>query len=77
MLLEPALRVIEGEDGALLLAPVRRPCCLELLCYQESLFSRVAWRPDRTRVGLLARFHDDRVRSDFGEAGLFLVRSPM
>jgi len=41
MLCEPALCVIEGEDGALLLAPVRRPCCLELLCYQESLFSRV------------------------------------
>ena len=41
MLCQPALRVIEGEDGALLLAPVRRPCCLELLCYQESLFSRV------------------------------------
>ena len=41
MLCEPALRVIEGEDRALLLAPVRRPCCLELLCYQESLFSRV------------------------------------
>ena len=47
MLCQPALRVIEGEDGALLLAPVRRPCCLELLCYQESLFSRVviATRP--------------------------------
>jgi hypothetical protein len=41
MLCQPALCVIEGEDGALLLAPVRRPCCLELLCYQESLFSRV------------------------------------
>jgi hypothetical protein len=41
MLLQPALCVLEGEDGALLLAPVRRPCCLELFCYQESLFSRV------------------------------------
>ena len=41
MLFQPALRVIEGEEGALLLAPVRRPCCLELFCYQESLFSRV------------------------------------
>ena len=41
MLCQPALCVIEGEEGALLLAPVRRPCCLELLCYQESLFSRV------------------------------------
>jgi hypothetical protein len=41
VLCEPVLRVIEGEEGALLLAPVRRPCCLELLCYQESLFSRV------------------------------------
>jgi hypothetical protein len=41
MLCQPALRVIEGEKGALLLAPVRRPCCLELFCYQESLFSRV------------------------------------
>jgi hypothetical protein len=41
MLRQPALRVIEGEKGALLLAPVRRPCCLELFCYQESLFSRV------------------------------------
>ena len=41
MLFEPALRVLKGENGVLLLAPVRRPCCLELLCYQESLFSRV------------------------------------
>ena len=41
MLFEPALCVVEGENGALVLAPVRRPCCLELLCYQESLFSRV------------------------------------
>jgi hypothetical protein len=38
MLLQPALRVIEGEDGTLILAPVRRPCCLELFCYQESPF---------------------------------------
>jgi hypothetical protein len=78
MLCEPILRVIEGEDGALLLAPVRRPCCLELLCYQESLFSRVVWGPDRTPCGgHLTRFHDDRVRSDFGEAGLFLVKRPV
>jgi hypothetical protein len=41
MLRQPTLCLIEGKDGALLLAPVRRPCCLELLCYQESLFSRV------------------------------------
>ena len=38
MLFEPTLRVIEGEDGTLILAPVRRPCCLELFCYQESPF---------------------------------------
>jgi len=55
MLYQPTLRVIKGEEGALLLAPVRRPCCLELLCYQESLFSRVVWRPDRTRVGAISR----------------------
>src|ERR1700689_931079 len=35
MLFEPALCVVEGEDGALILAPVRRPCCLELLCCQD------------------------------------------
>jgi hypothetical protein len=34
MVLKPTLRVFEGEDGALLLAPVRRPCCLELFGYQ-------------------------------------------
>ena len=34
MLFEPDLCVVEGEDGALILAPVRRPCCLELLCCQ-------------------------------------------
>jgi hypothetical protein len=40
MLAEPVLRIIESEDRVLLLAPVRRPCCLELLCYQENfLFS--------------------------------------
>jgi hypothetical protein len=37
MLAEPALRFIESEERVLLLAPVRRPCCLELLCYQEKL----------------------------------------
>jgi hypothetical protein len=55
MLFEPALRVIEGEDGALLLAPVRRPCCLELLCYQESPFPRFRSRQtpanNRSRSG--------------------------
>jgi hypothetical protein len=40
MTAKPALRIIEGEDGALILAPVRRPCCLELLCYQGGSFSR-------------------------------------
>jgi len=35
MLFEPALRVFEGKEGALILAPVRRPCCLELLCCQD------------------------------------------
>jgi hypothetical protein len=45
MLAEPALRIIESEDRVLLLAPVRRPCCLELLCYQENfLFPRVLGR---------------------------------
>jgi hypothetical protein len=39
MTAKPALRVVEGENGALILAPVRRPCCLELLCYQGSSFS--------------------------------------
>jgi hypothetical protein len=42
MLAEPALRIIESEDRVLLLAPMRRPCCLELLCYQETSFSRAA-----------------------------------
>jgi hypothetical protein len=40
MLSQPALRLVEGEDGALVLAPVRRPCCLELLCCQRVPFSR-------------------------------------
>ena len=42
MLAKPTLRIIEGEDRALTLAPVRRPCCLELLCYQGRSFSRAA-----------------------------------
>jgi hypothetical protein len=40
MLAAPLLRVIEGKKGAFVLAPVRRPCCLELFCYQEGPFSR-------------------------------------
>jgi hypothetical protein len=60
MLCQPALRVIEGEKGALLLAPVRRPCCLELFCYQESLFRAWSWRPDRTRVGAISVNHPYR-----------------
>ncbi len=40
MLADPALCVFKSEDGTLVLAPVRRPCCLELLCYQETSFSR-------------------------------------
>jgi hypothetical protein len=40
MLFQPSLCVFEGEEGILLLAPVRRSCCLELLCYQGSSFSR-------------------------------------
>jgi hypothetical protein len=40
MAAKPALRIIEGEDGALILAPMGRPCCVELLCYQGSSFSR-------------------------------------
>jgi hypothetical protein len=35
MLFQPSLCVFEGEEGILLLAPVRRSCCLELLCYQD------------------------------------------
>jgi hypothetical protein len=67
MTAKPALRMIEGEDGALVLAPMRRPCCLELLCYQGSSFSRAVMatslclkqigRPDR-REG--CGFSDDR-----------------
>jgi hypothetical protein len=40
MLAAPGLCVVKGEKGALVLAPVRRPCCLELFCYQEGPFSR-------------------------------------
>jgi hypothetical protein len=32
---QPALCIVEGKEGALVLAPVRRPCCLELLCCQD------------------------------------------
>jgi len=45
MLAEPALRIIESEDRVLLLAPVRRPCCLELLCYQENFLFRAFGTP--------------------------------
>jgi hypothetical protein len=31
MLLKPRLAILEGKDRILLLAPMRRPCCLELL----------------------------------------------
>jgi hypothetical protein len=31
MLLKPALGILNGKDRILLLAPMRRPCCLELL----------------------------------------------
>jgi hypothetical protein len=73
MLLEPALGVIEGKDGALFLAPVRRPCCLELLCDQGSLFSRVVVATGLDPcLGCHERFHDDRVRPGFG--GLFSAK---
>ena len=39
MLGEPTLRVLQRKDGVLLLAPVRRACCLELLCGQDGPFS--------------------------------------
>ena len=49
MLFQPALCVFEGKEGALILAPVRRPCCLELLCYQDdsalSKLGRVSLNP--------------------------------
>ena len=35
MLFQPSLCVFEGEEGTLFLAPVRRSCCLELLCCQD------------------------------------------
>jgi hypothetical protein len=42
MLFQPSLRVFEGEEGILLLAPVRRSCCLELLCCQvDSALSKL------------------------------------
>jgi hypothetical protein len=70
MLCQPALSVIEGEKGALLLAPVRRPCCLELFCYQESLFRAWSWRPDRTRVGAISVNHPYRhIRGKGGSKG--------
>lgn len=34
VLFEPARGVVQGEEGILLLAPMRRSCCLELLCCQ-------------------------------------------
>jgi hypothetical protein len=34
VLFEPVRRVVQGEDGVLMLAPMRRSCCLELLCCQ-------------------------------------------
>ena len=40
MLCQPILRILEGNEGVLLLAPVRRPCCLELLCCQNLPFAR-------------------------------------
>jgi hypothetical protein len=34
VLFEPVCGVVQGEDGVFLLAPMRRSCCLELLCCQ-------------------------------------------
>ena len=34
VLFEPARGVVQGEEGIFLLAPMRRSCCLELLCCQ-------------------------------------------
>jgi hypothetical protein len=51
MLFEPAFRVVEGEEGALVVAPVRRPCCLELLCCQ--MIPRF-----RSRLKCLERFRN-------------------
>ncbi len=49
MLFQPALCVIEGEEGILLLAPVRRPCCLELLCCQViPRFPKLRPKPSET-----------------------------
>jgi hypothetical protein len=38
MLFQPTLRVLKGNERVLLLAPVRRPCCLELFCCQNIPF---------------------------------------
>jgi hypothetical protein len=54
MLADPALRIVKGEEGTLVLAPVRRPCCLELLCYQETSFSRGTY-PAMLTTGLAVR----------------------
>jgi hypothetical protein len=35
MLFQPSLCVFKGQEGILFLAPVRRSCCLELLCCQD------------------------------------------
>jgi hypothetical protein len=39
MLFDPALCLLEGQDGILLLAPVCRPCCLELLFCHLAILS--------------------------------------
>ena len=88
MLGQPTLRVFKGENGVLLLAPVRRPCCLELLCDQGGLFSCLV-RPfvlDRgdepvaqvplLRPGALERFHDKGIQRNDPQRGFSPRKAP-
>ena len=59
MLFQPTLCVFEGEEGILLLAPVRRSCCLELLCFQDdsvlSKLGRVSFRSGEMPAEFLSK----------------------
>jgi hypothetical protein len=53
MLFEPALCLFKREDGVLILAPVRRSCCLELLSCQDDSALSEAGRSCATASPLL------------------------
>jgi hypothetical protein len=55
--LKPGLGIIEGENGALVLAPMSYPCCLKLFCCQwEPSIARRLPREQRNQILWNARW---------------------